>query len=269
MQALLTYLKGIWRCRYFWLSLVKSDLKTRYRGSAFGIGWSLLNPIAMTIILGVVFSTIFHQNFMDFAPYLLSGLTFWQFITGAALQGCDCFFVGESYIRQYPAPMAIYPLRTVLGAAFHFSMGFLLVIVVSLLCHGPAYLGVLPLLSLVPSLALMLLFGWSLAVIFALATVRFRDLKHLSEVGFQALFYLTPVMIPHAQYQLLLERRTVGWLFALNPLVPFLELLRGPVYLGAAPASGTFLAASLITLTTMTAAVLALKSQERQVIFHM
>lgn len=269
MQALRTYLKGVWRCRYFWLSLVKSDLRTRYRGSAFGIGWSLLNPIAMTIILCVVFSAMFHLELRDFAPYIISGLTLWQFITTASIQGCDCFFAGESYIRQHPAPMAIYPLRSTLGAAFHFSMGFLLVIAVSLLCHGPTYIGPLALLSLVPSLALTLVFGWSLGALFALATVRFRDLKHLSEVGFQAMFYLTPIMYGPAQVKDLMARRTVGWLFALNPFIPFLDLVRGPVVDGRAPAVGVYLAASLITLITLTSAGLALRSQERKVIFHL
>jgi len=52
------------------------------------------------------------------------------------------------------------------------------------------------LLSLIPTLLLLLVFGWSLAILFGLATVRFRDLKHISEVGFQGMFYLTPIMIP-------------------------------------------------------------------------
>jgi ABC-type polysaccharide/polyol phosphate export permease len=245
------------------------DLRTRYRGSAFGIGWSLLNPIAMTIILCVVFSTMFHQPVKDFAPYLMGGLTFWQYITTASLQGCECFFAGESYIRQHPAPMAIYPLRTVLGAAFHFLMGYSLVLAISLLFHGPGFIGLLPLLSLIPALALLLVFGWSLAVLFALANVRFRDLRHLSEVGFQALFYLTPIIYGTEQMEKLLERRTVGWLFMLNPLVPFLDILRVPVVRGETAAPHVFLAAFLITLTTLTAAVAALKSEERKLIFHL
>ena len=269
MQGLKTYLQNVWGCRYFWLSLVKMDLRTRYRGSAFGIGWSLLNPIAMTIIFCVVFSTMFHQQIKDFAPYLMGGLTFWQFITTASIQGCDCFFAGESYIRQHPAPMAIYPLRTVLGAAFHFLMGYSLVLVLSLTFHGLGFIGPTALLSILPAMALLLLFGWSLAVLFALATVRFRDLKHLSEVGFQALFYLTPIIYGTEQMAQLLERRTVGWIFSLNPLVPFLDLMRDPIVHGQAASPGDFLAASLITLLTMIAAGAALRSQERKLIFHL
>src|SRR5712691_5286172 len=106
------YLAEIWRCRYFWLTLVKVDLRTRYRRSILGMGWSLLHPIAMTTILCIVFSTIFKRDVLDYAPFLLAGLATWNYVLSSALSGCQCFFQGESYIRQYPAPFAIYPLRT-------------------------------------------------------------------------------------------------------------------------------------------------------------
>lgn len=269
MQAAKTYLRNVWGCRYFWLSLVGIDLRTRYRGSALGIGWSLLNPICMTIIFCVVFSAIWKANVVDFAPYVMAGLTLWQFISTAILQGCDCFFAGESYIRQHPAPMAIYPLRTVLGAAFHFLMGFMLVIAISLIFHGPTYIGLSALLSLLPAFALLLIFGWSLAALFAVATVRFRDLRHLSEVGLQALFYLTPIIYGAEQVEELMSRRTVGWIFILNPFVPFLDMLRSPVCDGRAATPATFLAASVITLVSLVAAVVVLRAEEREIIFHM
>lgn len=266
MQGLSKYFQEIWRRRYFWLSLVKVDLRTRYRGSAFGIGWSLLQPIAMTAILCAVFGALLQQGIVDFAPYLMAGLTFWQFLTGSSLGGCDCFFAGEGYIRQHPAPMAIYPLRTMLGAAFHFTLGFVLVILLTLICHGAGFLGALALLSLIPTFALLLTFGWSLAILFGLANVRFRDLKHLSDVGFQALFYLTPIMYPASMLE---GRRFITLIFHLNPLMPFLHLLREPVCSNHVPTMETYLAAALITLVTASLATLAMYAEERKVIFHL
>src|SRR5919199_1280608 len=99
-----SYLAAVWRCRYFWLSLVKMDLRTRYRRSVLGLGWSLLHPIAMTTILCAVFYSIFHKPIPVYAPFVLAGLATWNYIVPSTLQGCQCFFLGESYIRQYPAP---------------------------------------------------------------------------------------------------------------------------------------------------------------------
>jgi homopolymeric O-antigen transport system permease protein len=269
MKGLLTYFHDIWGRRYFWLSLVRVDLRARYRGSAFGMGWSLLHPIAMTAILCGVFSVMFHQEISYYAPYLMAGLTYWQFITTASIQGCQSFFAAEGYIRQHPVPMAIYPLRTMLGAAFHFLMGYLLVIALSLAFHGWGFIGLPALLSLLPTCALLLPFGWALSALFAIVTVRFRDVKHLSEVAFQALFYLTPIMYTPEQVKGLLERRTVGWIFLLNPFRPMLDLLRSPVVDGVPPAATTYLAAALITLATALVAGVAMRFEERKIIFHL
>ncbi len=122
------YFSEIWRLRHFWLALVRIDLRKRYRRSIIGMGWSLLQPIAMMLVLCVVFSQLLHQNIREFAPFLLSGLTFWGFVAAAVSEGCQCFLQGESYIRQQPAPLAIYALRTTLGAGFHFVLGFAIVV---------------------------------------------------------------------------------------------------------------------------------------------
>ena len=117
-----TYASQVWNVRHFWLSLVRMDLRTRYRRSVLGIGWSLLQPLAMTAVLCLVFSQIVGITVKDYVPHLLTGLVCWNFLVGCALQGCQSFFQGESYIRQCPLPLAIYPLRTTIGACFHFIM---------------------------------------------------------------------------------------------------------------------------------------------------
>jgi ABC-type polysaccharide/polyol phosphate export permease len=261
---MLAYLGAVWRCRYFWLSLVRMDLRTRYRGSVLGMGWSLLHPIAMTIILCVVFRTIFDMDVKFFAPYLMAGLAFWAYVQTVSLQGCHSFYNAQAYIRQFPAPMAIYPLRTVLGSAFHLCIALLLA-----LCLTWAFLGLprpLVLLALVPVLLLLLALGWALATLFGLATVRFRDLHHLSEIGLQGLFYLTPVMYPP---HLLTGRGRLAMLMRFNPLMPFLNLLRTPILDGALPDPSDWLAAGLIVLAAVGVAALALWQEERRIIFHL
>src|SRR5579884_2135972 len=104
-----SYLASIWRCRYFWLSLVRVDLRARYRRSVLGLGWSLLHPIAMTVILCVVFQRIFQTSTEKYAPYLMAGLAFWNFFQTSTQMGCQCFYQAEPYIRQYPSPLAIFP----------------------------------------------------------------------------------------------------------------------------------------------------------------
>src|SRR5260370_30609559 len=182
-----------------------------------------------------------------FAPFLMAGLTFWNFLSTVTVGGCKSFFTGESYIRQHPAPMAIYPLRTMLGGAFHYSLGLGLVIVLGGIMHGYGSPG--PLLTLLPTLLLLLVFGWALAITFAVINVRFRDTSHLTDIGLQIMFYLTPVMYPRS----VLEKGGVGFLLYVNPLVPFLDLVRIPLVACQMPDPMMYLLAGLITAASCAA----------------
>ncbi len=258
------YLSDIWRLRHFWLALVRIDLRNRYRRSIIGIGWSLLQPIAMTIVLCAFFSQLLGPEIKQYAPYLLSGLTFWGFIIAVVMQGCQCFFQGESYIRQHPAPLAIYPLRTALSAGFHFLLGLLIVIVFVAFVLG---LGKpLALLSLAPTLVLLFVIGWSLAVCTGVANVMFQDSQHLLEVVMQILFYATPIMwrpsmMPKNAY---IER-----FVQFNPLASLLELIRNPVLEGRFPSSWAVGMGLLAGLVAVGAAALALRCFEKRMIFYL
>jgi lipopolysaccharide transport system permease protein len=224
----------------------------------------LLNPIAMTTVLCVVFGQLYKLDMRSFGPFLLSGLTFWGFVAAAVMQGCHCFFQGESYIRQHPAPLAIYPLRTTLGAGFHFLLGFAIALVFVWCVHG---FGNLPaLLSLPPTFVLLFILGWSLAVCMGVANVLFQDSQHLIEVAMQMLFYITPIIY---KPEMLLQRRLVAWFIYLNPLAAFLELIRRPLLEGRLPSLWAVGMASLATLLAVGAAALALKRFEKRMIFYL
>jgi len=258
------YFSEIWRLRYFWLALVRIDLKKRYRHSTIGIGWSLLHPIAMTAVLCVVFSQLLKQDMRSYGPFLLSGLTFWSFITTVVMQGSHSFFLGESYIRQHPAPLAIYPLRTTLGAGFHFLLGFGIAVVFVWCAIGFGNLSALP--SLLPTFVLLFILGWSLAVCMGVANVLFQDSEHLIEVAMQMLFYATPVMI---RPEFFLHRRLVSWFVYLNPLAAFLELIRQPLLEGQMPSQWAWGMAASATLLAVGAAALALRLFEKRMIFYL
>jgi lipopolysaccharide transport system permease protein len=228
-----------------------------------GLGWSLLQPIAMTIIFCVVFSTLFRREIRVFAPYLLSGLVFWGFISGSAMQGCQSFFMGEPYIRHHRAPLAIHSLRVVLGVKIHFLLGMavVLMLVWSLNGFGNSF----KLISLLPTIALLLILGWSLAVCLGVVNVLFQDTQHLVGVVLQMLFYLTPIMYPDD----MLRKRNLGWLIDVNPMAAFLELVRSPILHNQLPSLGSLTMACATTVVAVGAASLALRWAERRIILYL
>jgi lipopolysaccharide transport system permease protein len=293
------YMQSIWRCRYFWLSLVKMDLRTRYRRSVLGMGWSLLHPIAMTFILCMVFQRLMKpaNGVAEYAPFLLCGLATWNYIVSSTQQGCHSFFMGEPYIRQYPAPLAIYPLRTALGALIHYLIALSVVVVLvwgvrwlrpnsgapprpaaSASAARPAASAesgeaapptwpqrLLALGWLIPGVLLLFLFAWAAAVLSGCANVYFQDTQHLCEVGFQILFYVTPILYPRK----ILEAGGMAWLADYNPLSALLDLIRTPVLYGTPPALFTAGVASLTLVVIVGGAILTLARCQRRLIFQL
>jgi ABC-type polysaccharide/polyol phosphate export permease len=252
------YLTALWEYRYFWMSLVKAELQRRYRRSMLGLGWSLLQPIAMTVVLAIVYAGLFKMNFWEFAPLLMTNLAFWNFISTTTLQGCSSLLLADAYIRQQYVPMVIFPLRTVLTVGFHclISLGLALVFVWALNGMGNA----LALLTMVPTLLLMFLFAWALAVLVGFSHVYFPDTQHLAEVGLPILMFLTPIMYPPS----LLENRGLGFLLHWNPVAVFLQIVREPILNGVIPPVEVYVKATgFVGLFVCLAAVVVARLEHR------
>src|SRR5437763_14234020 len=173
------HLSALWKFRHFLMALVKLDLRQRYRRSVLGVGWSLLNPIAMTIVFTVVFSSLLgNGDPIGYAASVLTGMAVWGFLRDSALNGCRCFMTNEAYIRQSPIPYTVYPLRTVLGQAIHSLIALGVVVVMIAVFRADASV-LLRVALLVPGLVLSLAAAWAAATISAFATVYFHDTHHL------------------------------------------------------------------------------------------
>src|SRR5262249_51271554 len=138
--------------------------------------------------------------------------------------GCQCFRQAEAYIRQFPAPLAIYPLRVALGFTFHFLLGLTIAVLVTAALHGLG--NGMALFSLAPSLALILGLGWSLALLGGLVNVLFPDTGHIVEIVFHGLFYLTPILYSK---EWIAGSPELTAIVRYNPLSYFLRLLRDPI----------------------------------------
>ena len=256
------YVSRVWQLRYFWMSLVKKDIRTRYRNSTLGIGWSLVRPLAMATVLCLVFSKLINIPIADYAPFLLIGLTIWQFLYECIISGCTCFQLGGMYIRQQPVPLIIFPLRTALGAGLHSIIALLVAILVTIYFRGPGCLFGLG--YLLPALVLCFLLGWALALLSGLAFTYFPDSQHIFEISLQILLYLTPILYPAENF---LSRPRMFWLLNLNPLTHVLALFRVPLLDGAPPALAHSIPAGLFIVFVAVQAFYCLRKLERTLVF--
>jgi ABC-type polysaccharide/polyol phosphate export permease len=256
------YLSRIWLLRHFWFSLVVNDLSHRYKHSFLGVGWSLVRPLAMTFLFCLVFGQLFQLEPGEYAPHLLIGMTIWQFFLESLLQGSESFVNASAYIRQQPVPLAIFPLRTVMGSAFHTLIALSLALGITLYFKGS--LQAAALLWLIPAMVLLFFLTWSLAILSGIMNTHFPDTRHVLEIGLQFLFYLTPIVYKSESLQ---GRTHLAWLIDCNPMTSILALFRTPIMEGVAPSMHHVSISVGVLAVAGVLAIALLRKLERNLVF--
>ena len=228
------YIPRIWAARYFWFHLSLSDLRYRWRRSFFGAFWSVIQPLGLTLLLAIVFGRIFKTPLAEYAPYILSGMVVWEFVTGTAVNGSLAFVQADAYIKQCNHPLAIYTLRSTLSNLFVLLLASLSLIgwVAFVMPQNIGWCW-LAALTIYPIAALI---AWPMATILAYIGVRFRDVPHALGLVFQALWFVSPIYFEAKVFR-------SGDLHALvdyNPIYHLLEIVRAPLLHGAWPSAVNF-----------------------------
>ena len=223
------YLRGIWDARYFWLHLVRAELKYKFRRSRLGLLWTMINPLVLMLIITLIFGNLFDIPMQDFAPYVFSGVIVWQFIQGTAVNGCNSLLVSEAYIKQFRHPMAIYPLKTTLVELISFIIAIQgLYIWMFFTGEGNLLLGIPTLPITVICLAFL---GWPIAVLTSSINLKYRDFAQLLVIALQLLWYMSPVFFKADMF----EARELAALLEYNPVTHILNLVRAPILYGRLP----------------------------------
>lgn len=255
-------IKSLVEYRFVLGSLVKQDLKNKYRNSILGVGWSLLYPLGLVSIIGLVFSQIMGQSLREFVPYLFSGLLPWMFLTQCADAGTMTFLNAEGYIKQTRIPIIIFPLRTALGAFVQLLISVSAFLLIYLFIDIQSFN--FGMLLIIPALGLWLLFGIAVSMISGLVNTYFRDFVHIQSLLMQGLFYTTPIIYPVE----LLKGGRFEWLYQWNPLFYILETLRQPLT-GKEASILSWVISVIIIISMLSVALLLIKRVGRKITFRL
>lgn len=240
------------------LNLVRLELKSKYKASALGFAWSLLNPAMYLVVFYIAFDVILGGGIPRFPIYLLSGLLVWNFFTAALNSGTGSMVAGSGLVKKVWFPREVLPLASVGAALVHFFLQLgVLVAALVLLRHpvGWAEMALLPL-----ALADLILLASGLALLFSVANVYLRDMAHFVELALMAWFWVTPIIYPLTQLQKALHGHTA--IALINPVTPIVFTFQKALYGGfghppVIPQSLTF-AWYLRNLVLLTVGVLVL-----------
>lgn len=257
------YFQGVWAARYFWTHLAFSDLRSRWRRSFFGVFWTIIQPLGLTLLLAFVFGRLFKIDITEYAPYILSGIIVWDFVIASATGGALSFVQADAYIKQCRHPLAIYPLRTVFTAMMILMLASIPLFAWSLVVM-PQHFGIawLSVLTLYPILVMI---AWPFSTLLAYIGVRFRDTPHALALVLQALWFVSPVYFEAKMFR-------SGGLDALvdyNPVYHLLQLLRAPLLEGQWPTLDNYLFSLGIAAIFTLLAWLVGRRAEKKVIFFL
>ena len=109
-------LKEIWDYREMIASLVRRDLRGRYKGSVLGFLWTFLNPLLQLVVYTVVFSVIMRAGIEDYYLFLFVALVPWTFFSTAVGGGAGCIVTQQNLVNKIYFPREVLPIATVTSA---------------------------------------------------------------------------------------------------------------------------------------------------------
>jgi len=226
----------VFRYRDLFLNLFRRELRVKYKGSALGLAWSLVNPLALVGVYTLVFSVLWRAVSVRHYPlFVVSGLLTWVFFQSSVQMSCTALLGHANLVKQVRFPRQLLPLSVVATNTVTFA-AMLAVILPINLALVPAtrstFWAVFPL-----SFALVALSS-GLAVIVACANVLFRDIEHLVATVLLPWFFLTPVFYPLDTLPGVEHHGTlVAVVHYANFVTPVLDAIRDPLFFGRLPSS--------------------------------
>lgn len=208
-------------------NLVYRDLTVRYKRSALGFLWTLLNPLLLMLIFVVIFSTFFRFAIDHYEIYFLSEYLPWIFFSQTTVGAMASMAWNGPLMKRVRVPRSIFPLSATLSGGVNLLLTFLPLIAIMLVVGAP----VRPAMLFLPVSALILaVFTFGLSLILASLAVFVHDLKEIYGVAITALLYLAPIIYP-----IDIVPAKFRWIIEHNPLTYLFQLFRSPIYEGVLP----------------------------------
>lgn len=220
-------LRELWSYRDLAYFLMRRDVSVRYKQTAIGMVWTILQPLSLAVVFSVFLGLLAHvpsRAGVQYPLFALSGMVMWLYFTQALTKTSNSTVGSAELISKVYFPRLVIPLAAVAPPLVEFAIAFLVVIGAMLIYgHPPQWEVLLVPLPVVFALANALGFGLWLSALH----VRFRDIALVVPFVVQVGLFVTPIVYPFS-----IVPHYLQWLYALNPMVGVLETYRWCLFPG-------------------------------------
>jgi ABC-type polysaccharide/polyol phosphate export permease len=222
---------------------IRRDIVTRYKRSALGVVWTMLNPLGTMLIMVIVFSALFDTT-PKYPIYVLTGLIAWGFFAQTTLAAPQTLLWSGTLIHRVYVPRTVFALVAVGGGLVNMLLSFVPIGVVMLVLRIPPR----PPLLFVP-VAVLLLAAFTLGVGLLLSSVvaYFPDVLDIYTIFLTAWLYVSAIFYPYE----IIPISYRWWFFNLNPMYHLVLLFRDPLYYGNWPSLAHIATATLVSVVAL------------------
>lgn len=237
-DSLITRLRNLWNRRELLFSLIRSDIRIKYKNSALGIVWSMLTPSMFLAIYWLVFGKVLKNGIPNFVVYLFAGMVVWNMFNTSLSTATGVIVVRSGLVKKVSFPREILALANVGAATFYFFIQLgVFGLYLLLVQHSPdyAYSWLLPIAFLA-----LYFFTAALAILMSAITVYMRDMEHFILIILQLWFFLSPVVYSY-EHSIApqLHAHGLAWLYFLNPITLIMLTFQRTFYVATNAASTT------------------------------
>ena len=245
----MSLIKELYAYREMIFSLVRRDIKGRYKGSALGFLWTFINPLLQLGVYTMVFSIIMRNGIEDYYLFLFVPLIPWIFFSTSLSGGSSCIWAQQDMVKKIYFPREVLPIAFVTSQFVNMALSFLVVFAV-LIVSGKG-MNIVAMLFLPVIMVVEYLLALSMAMLSSAVTVYLRDVEYILGIITMAWQFLTPVMYSVDQVP-----EQLMWVFNLNPMTPIIVAYRDILYYGRVPQLGTLIHATVFGLIVLVIGVL-------------
>lgn len=227
-------IKELYAYREMIFSLVRRDLKGRYKGSVLGFLWTFINPLLQLGVYTLVFSIIMKNGIKDYYLFLFVALIPWIFFSTSVTGSSSCILAQQDMVKKIYFPREILPIAFVTSQFVNMVLSFLVVFIVLIICGKGFCLNAILYLPIIMVIEYMLSLG--AALLFSSITVYIRDVEYLLGIIIMVWQFLTPVM-----YSIDMIPEEIHWIFELNPMTSVIIAYRDILYWKQIPRLNTLI----------------------------
>ena len=250
-------LADLWAHRELFYFLAWRDVKVRYKQTALGASWAIIQPLLSMIVFTVLFGRLARvpSDGQPYAIFSYAGLLPWNFFTAAVTNSSNSLVASNNLITKVYFPRILVPTAAVGAVLVDIAIASTMLLAIMPI-YGVGFHA--SLIMFIPLIGLTALTAAGLGIWTAALNVKYRDIRYALPFVIQLLMFLTPVIYPIS----FLPQRW-RWVLRLNPLSGIIEGFRDAVF--GRPFNWNGLAISaLVTLALLLGAALAFSKMEEE-----